>query len=89
MKTRKLTWDDVQASLTWVQRNGRRRVFASLKGCSCANTTLWCDNPDLESPTLQAAILLNLHRSLRKTVYKIRTYVESVNDIRTNSGKNL
>lgn len=84
MKTRILTWEDVQCKTTtryhdgkqvvWQDSRGRTRVHASLTHCSFVCHTFWVANYAGLTPSLMAVILLTLNKKLRKTVHKIKTY---------------
>lgn len=59
MKTRPLTWSDVQCEIIH---------------CSFVHHTMWIMNPDLENPAFKAVVLLKLQMRLRQIIHKLTTY---------------
>lgn len=59
----------------WKDSKGNTRVHASIYKASYVSVTLWLKDPDLDSPTTQAVILLKLHRQMRNIIPRLSRYI--------------
>lgn len=73
---KELSWEDLNVRTTgWKDREGRLRVFVSIKGCAFVNHTFWIDGWTPDKPETRASVLLMINRELDRKIKSLLPYL--------------